>query len=134
MTEQPELDQQIISMIARYAPEMEGKKLRITILELCQHIQKMGDDTRRSRPAPSPSQFNPLRNPDICDIQAQAREDVLKQLDAKVVIRQSEGMSNSMGQPLSKYEQHYQRALGDVRGMIESLRSTKPQEQEHPSK
>jgi hypothetical protein len=46
----------------------------------------------------------------------------LEALDTKIVIRQSEGMSNAMGKPLSKYEQHYQRALGDMRGMIESLR------------
>lgn len=52
--QQPDdLDQQIVSMISRYAPEMEGKILRITILELCQHIQKMGDEYR-SRPAPAP--------------------------------------------------------------------------------
>ena len=66
--------------------------------------------------------FKEIRSRPLPDHDKQVRDRALNELDTKIVIRLSEGQSNSMGNPLSKYEQHYQRALNDMRGMIETLR------------
>ncbi|RPI82872.1 MAG: hypothetical protein EHM34_06215 [Nitrosopumilales archaeon] len=57
----------------------------------------------------------------VSDIRNKQHNLTLTMIDTKVVEKLSEIQSSAMGQPLSKYEQHYVRACEDIRRSIASL-------------